>query len=87
MYFLLICLYSILVAEFQFSQSVYHIFEDTEEACVCLELVKGILVDDVFIEVSAETNEKENVGCELTELFQVYYIICYFLRSWECKGS
>lgn len=65
-------LISRLVAEFQFSQSVYHMNEN-REVCICLELVSGTLVSDVIIEVSFEANEEEIIGsgsaagCELLD--------------------
>ena len=40
-----------LVAEFQFSQPSYNVSEDSGVVGVCLELVSGILTEDVVIEV------------------------------------
>lgn len=41
----------LVVAEFQFSQPSYNASEDTGVVSVCLELVSGILTEDVIIEV------------------------------------
>ena len=39
------------VAEFEFSQPFYNVSEDSGEVSVCLELVSGILTEDVDIDV------------------------------------
>ena len=64
---------AISVAEFQFSQSIYHMNENGE-ICVCLELITGILVSDVTIEVSLEADDEKIIsgsgstaGCELLD--------------------
>ena len=52
-YYVMISTVSILflVAEFQFSQPSYNVSEDSGVVGVCLELVSGILTEDVVIEV------------------------------------
>ena len=43
--------------------------ENGRRPCVCIELVTGILVNDVIIEVSVEANEDKisGSGCELPD--------------------
>ena len=41
----------LLVAEFQFSQPLFDVSEDSGVVSICLELISGILTEDVIIEV------------------------------------
>lgn len=50
------------VFEFQFSQLSYNVSEDSGVINVCLELISGALVEDVFIEVTAAANLEEANG-------------------------
>ena len=50
------------VFEFQFSQLSYNVSEDSGIINVCLELISGALVEDVFIEVTAAANLEEANG-------------------------
>ena len=40
------------MAEFQFSNSSHNISEESGTVTICLELIGGILAEDVFIEVN-----------------------------------
>ena len=51
------------VAGFQFPQTVYDVSEDTGAVSVCLELVTGILTEDVLIEVML-LNSSGSSGCK-----------------------
>ena len=57
------------VAEFQFSQPVYNVSEDTGTVGVCLELVSGDLGVDVPIEVTVfAASESATVHCTYSSL-------------------
>lgn len=42
---------NLIVAEFQFSQPSYNVSEDSEVVSVCLELINGVLTEEVLIEI------------------------------------
>ena len=42
---------NLIVAEFQFSQPSYNVSEDSEVVSVCLELINGVLTEEVVIEI------------------------------------
>ena len=54
------------VAEFQFSQPSYNVSEDSGEVSVCLELVRGILTEDVVVQVSIGAGLEEMAGCKFS---------------------
>ena len=53
-----------LVAEFQFSQPSFDVSEDSGVVSVCLELISGILTEDVIIEVMV-LGDGGMSGCKL----------------------
>ena len=56
------------VAEFQFSQPSFDVSEDSGVVSVCLELISGILTEDVIIEVMVLGDEGMS-GCKLNLLY------------------
>ena len=42
---------NVIVAEFQFSQPSYNVSEDSEVVSICLELINGVLTEEVLIEI------------------------------------
>ena len=42
---------NLIVAEFQFSQPSYNVSEDSEVVSICLELINGVLTEEVLIEI------------------------------------
>ena len=57
-------LYFLSVAEFQFSQPSFDVSEDSGVVSVCLELISGILTEDVIIEVTI-LGDGGMSGCKL----------------------
>ena len=58
------CLYFLSVVEFQFSQPSFDVSEDSGVVSVCLELISGILTEDVIIEVMV-LGDRGMSGCKL----------------------
>ena len=56
------------VAEFQFSQPSFDVSEDSGVVSVCLELISGILTEDVIIEVMV-LGDGGISGCKLNLLY------------------
>ena len=59
------CLYFLSVAEFQFSQPSFDVSEDSGVVSICLELISGILTEDVIIEVMV-LGDGGMSGCKLS---------------------
>ena len=54
------------MAQFQFSQPFFNVSEDSGVVSVCLELVSGILTEDVLIEVMVIASGEDMAGCKLS---------------------
>ena len=54
------------MAQFQFSQPFFNVSEDSGAVSVCLELVNGILTEDVLIEVMVIASGEDMAGCKLS---------------------
>ena len=63
-----LCHFFFVVAEFQFSQPSYDVSEDSGLVSVCLELISGILTEDVIIELMI-LGDGGMSGCKLNFLF------------------
>lgn len=59
----------IIVAEFEFSQPSYNVSEDSVAVSVCLELVSGILTEDVVIGVTIAANTEQFSGCAFSNKY------------------
>ena len=83
-------IFSRTVAEFQFSQPSYDVSEDSGVVSVCLELISGILTEDVIIEVMV-LGDGGMFGCKLkfAALLEIHFTQTHhawlYTHSWKWK--
>ena len=63
------------MAIFRFTQEQYNVDETNGEACVCLELISGILALDIIIEVSKEEDYDIAMECKYKNRHEYFFLI------------